>query len=80
MIYDFIVIGAGIIGMSTAWQLQQTFPGCTVLGLGKTALPACHQAGRNSVVIHRGIYYTPGSLNASFCKEWNSAPQKLCAA
>jgi (S)-2-hydroxyglutarate dehydrogenase len=79
MIYDFIVIGAGIIGMSTAWQLQQTFPGCKVLVLEKEALPACHQTGRNSGVIHAGVYYTPGSLKAKFCKEGNIATKKFCA-
>jgi len=78
MIYDFMVIGAGIIGMSTAWQLQQTFPDCTVLVLEKEALPACHQTGRNSGVIHAGVYYTPGSLKARFCKEGNIATKKFC--
>jgi len=78
MIYDFMVIGAGIIGMSTAWQLQQTFPDCTVLVLEKEALPACHQTGRNSGVIHAGVYYTPGSLKAKFCKEGNIATKKFC--
>ncbi|MBT1072976.1 L-2-hydroxyglutarate oxidase [Pelotalea chapellei] len=78
MTYDFMVIGAGIIGMSTAWQLQQAFPGCTVLVLEKEALPACHQTGRNSGVIHAGVYYTPGSLKARFCKEGNSATKKFC--
>jgi L-2-hydroxyglutarate oxidase len=78
MIYDFMVIGAGIIGMSTAWQLQQTFPDCNVLVLEKEALPACHQTGRNSGVIHAGVYYTPGSLKAKFCKEGNIATKKFC--
>lgn len=78
MTYDFMVIGAGIIGMSTAWQLQQAFPGCTVLVLEKEALPACHQTGRNSGVIHAGVYYTPGSLKARFCKEGNSATKQFC--
>ena len=78
MIYDFMVIGAGIIGMSTAWQLQQAFPDCNVLVLEKEALPACHQTGRNSGVIHAGVYYTPGSLKAAFCKEGNIATKKFC--
>jgi L-2-hydroxyglutarate oxidase len=78
MIYDFIVIGAGIIGVSTAWQLQREFPGRSVLILEKEALPACHQTGRNSGVIHAGVYYTPGSLKAKFCKEGNIATKKFC--
>ncbi len=78
MIYDFIVIGAGIIGMSTAWQLQKAFPGCSVVVLEKETRPACHQTGRNSGVIHAGVYYTPGSLKATFCKEGNRATKSFC--
>lgn len=78
MTYDYIVIGAGIIGVSTAWQLQQAFPGCSVLVLEKEAGPARHQTGRNSGVIHAGVYYTPGSLKARFCKEGNIATKKFC--
>ena len=78
MIYDFIVIGAGIIGMSTARQLQQAFPGKSVLVLEKENGPACHQTGRNSGVIHAGVYYTPGSLKAQFCREGNVATKAFC--
>lgn len=78
MTYDYIVIGAGIIGIATARQLQQTFPGCSVLVLEKEAQPACHQTGRNSGVIHAGVYYTPGSLKARFCKEGNLATKAFC--
>lgn len=79
MTYDFIVIGAGIIGMSTARQLQQTFPGQSVLVLEKESGPACHQTGRNSGVIHAGVYYAPGSLKARFCREGNIATKAFCA-
>jgi L-2-hydroxyglutarate oxidase len=78
MTYDFIVIGAGIIGASTAWQLQKAFPGCSILILEKEDRPACHQTGRNSGVIHAGVYYTPGSLKARFCKEGNLATMAFC--
>lgn len=78
MIYDYIVIGAGIIGMSTTWQLQKAFPGCSVLVLEKEAGPALHQSGRNSGVIHAGVYYAPGSLKAQFCKEGNAATKAFC--
>ena len=78
MMYDFILIGAGIIGVSTAWQLQREFPGCSVLVLEKESGPAQHQTGRNSGVIHAGVYYTPGSLKAKFCKEGNLATKKFC--
>lgn len=79
MTYDYIVIGAGIIGVSTAWQLQRAFPGCSVLLLEKESRPASHQTGRNSGVIHAGVYYTPGSLKARFCKEGNVATKKFCS-
>jgi L-2-hydroxyglutarate oxidase len=79
MIYDFIVIGAGIIGMSTALQLQKSFPGRSVLVLEKESGPALHQTGRNSGVIHAGVYYAPGSLKAEFCREGNIATKAFCA-
>lgn len=78
MTYDYIVIGAGIIGISTAWHLQQAFPGKSVMVLEKESGPARHQTGRNSGVIHAGVYYTPGSLKAKFCKEGNLATKKFC--
>lgn len=76
--YDFIVIGGGIIGMSTAWQLQQRYPGKRVLVLEKEGGPAQHQTGHNSGVIHAGVYYTPGSLKAQFCREGNVATKAFC--
>lgn len=78
MVYDFIIIGGGILGLSTAWQLQQTFPGQRVLVLEKEAGPARHQTGHNSGVIHAGVYYKPGSLKARFCKEGNVATKTFC--
>ncbi len=78
MQYDFIVIGAGIIGMATARQLQQSFPGQSVLVLEKEDGPARHQTGHNSGVIHAGVYYAPGSLKARFCREGNLATKDFC--
>ena len=78
MIYDFVVIGAGIVGMSTAWQLQRAFPGRSIVVLEKEPRPACHQTGHNSGVIHAGVYYAPGSLKAEFCKQGNSATKNFC--
>jgi (S)-2-hydroxyglutarate dehydrogenase len=62
------VIGGGIVGMATALQLQQRHPDLCVTLLEKEPAPALHQTGRNSGVIHAGIYYAPGSLKAEFCK------------
>ncbi len=77
-IFDFLVIGGGILGMSTAMQLQQKHPGCSVVVLEKESEPAQHQTGRNSGVIHAGVYYKPGSLKAKFCKAGNQATKAFC--
>ena len=77
-VYDFIVVGGGILGMSTAWQLQKKYPEKTVLVLEKESGAAQHQTGHNSGVIHAGVYYKPGSLKARFCKEGNKATKQFC--
>jgi L-2-hydroxyglutarate oxidase len=76
--YDFLVIGGGIVGAATAWQLLQVFPGRRVLLLEKEADVARHQTGRNSGVIHAGVYYAPGSLKARFCREGLTATIAFC--
>ena len=73
MQYDYIIVGGGIIGISTAWQLQSRHPGEKILVLEKEDRLAAHQTGHNSGVIHAGIYYEPGSLKADFCKQGVSA-------
>ncbi|MBW2688720.1 MAG: L-2-hydroxyglutarate oxidase [Deltaproteobacteria bacterium] len=78
MIYDYIIIGGGIIGISTAWQMQQRFPGKKILLLEKEADYCMHQTGHNSGVIHAGVYYTPGSLKAKFCKAGAAATMAFC--
>ena len=65
--YDYIIVGAGIIGLSTAYKLALKFPEKTILVLEKEGELAKHQTGNNSGVIHSGIYYTPGSLKARNC-------------
>ncbi|WP_299181878.1 L-2-hydroxyglutarate oxidase [uncultured Neptuniibacter sp.] len=76
--FDFVVIGGGILGMSTAWQLQQKYPGRSVLVIEKESSAAQHQTGHNSGVIHAGVYYKPGSLKAKFCREGNVATKAFC--
>ncbi len=76
--YDFVVIGGGIVGLSTAWQLQQRYPEKKILVLEKEAEFASHQTGHNSGVIHAGVYYQPGSLKAKFCREGVSATIDFC--
>lgn len=67
MDYDVIVIGAGVLGASTAMQLAEGSPRLRVAVVEKEARAAVHQSGRNSGVIHSGIYYKPGSLKAATC-------------
>ena len=62
--YDFIVVGAGIVGLATAYKLQLKFPGKSIAILEKESEVGLHQTGRNSGVIHSGIYYKPGSYKA----------------
>lgn len=67
MKYDAIIIGAGLVGLSTAYHYQLKNPDAKVLVLEKELAVAQHQSGHNSGVIHSGIYYKPGSLKASNC-------------
>lgn len=78
MIYDYLIIGGGIVGASTAWQLKQRHPDKTVLLVEKESVYAKHQTGHNSGVIHAGVYYAPGSLKAKFCKEGVQATISFC--
>lgn len=78
--YDFAIIGGGIVGVSTAWQLQKAYPDAAILLIEKEGSPAQHQTGHNSGVIHAGVYYQPGSLKADFCKRGASATFSFCHA
>jgi L-2-hydroxyglutarate oxidase len=73
-----VVVGGGIVGASTAWQLLRRHPNRKILLLDKEAAPAQHQTARNSGVIHAGVYYTPGSLKARFCREGLEATIAFC--
>lgn len=66
-VYDVAVIGGGIIGLASAYQLTNRYPGTKVVVLEKEEELAWHQTGHNSGVIHSGIYYRPGSWKAQFC-------------
>lgn len=69
MSYDIIIIGAGLVGLATAYQTKLKNPGSKILILEKENDVALHQSGHNSGVIHSGIYYKPGSLKAINCIE-----------
>ena len=76
--YDYAVIGGGIVGLSTAMQLAQQYAHARILMLEKEASPALHQTGRNSGVIHSGIYYKPGSYKARFARAGASSMVDFC--
>lgn len=67
MKYDVAIIGGGIVGLATAYQIQKLKPGTSVVILEKENSEAKHQTGHNSGVIHSGLYYKPGSLKATNC-------------
>lgn len=69
MSFDVIIVGGGIVGFSTAFQLLQHDNTLKVAVLEKESEFAMHQTGHNSGVIHAGVYYPPGSLKAKFCIE-----------
>lgn len=67
--FDLVVIGGGIVGLAAAYQMNQTLPGLTIAVLEKETTLARHQTGRNSGVIHSGLYYKPGSIKAVTCTQ-----------
>src|ERR1700745_1067504 len=74
------VVGAGIIGLAVARRLAELRPGATVTVFEKEREIALHQTGRNSGVVHAGIYYTPGSLKAELCRRGVGLIREYCAA
>ncbi len=78
MIYDYCVVGGGIVGLATARALVRLRPGASVVVLEKENRLARHQTGHNSGVIHAGIYYAPGSLKAELCREGAAATKEFC--
>jgi (S)-2-hydroxyglutarate dehydrogenase len=76
--YDFVIIGGGIIGLSTALNLYYNYPDSRISVLEKEDSWAYHQTGNNSGVIHSGIYYKPQSLKAKFCRDGRNSLVKFC--
>lgn len=76
---DVVIVGGGIVGLSTAHAITRASPGTRVVVLEKEPGPARHQTGRNSGVIHSGIYYRPGSLKARFAVQGAAEMVAFCA-
>lgn len=76
--YDLVLVGGGIVGVSTAWQLKRRYPDAAILLVEKEPGLAQHQTGHNSGVIHAGVYYQPGSLKADFCRRGAAQTIQFC--
>ncbi len=77
-VFDAAIVGAGIVGLATAWQLINRNPGWRIAILEKEDRIAAHQTGRNSGVLHSGIYYKPGSLKAINCRRGLKLMVEFC--
>ncbi|HAF96534.1 MAG: FAD-dependent oxidoreductase [Elusimicrobia bacterium GWC2_51_8] len=77
---DYLMIGAGIIGLTLAKQLKERFPDKKIIILEKEPDVACHSSGRNSGVLHSGFYYTADSLKARFTRDGNRLMKEYCKA
>ncbi|MBI2351890.1 MAG: FAD-dependent oxidoreductase, partial [Deltaproteobacteria bacterium] len=76
--FDLTVIGGGIVGLATAMEVTERYPGIRLLLLEKEIQLAKHQTGHNSGVIHSGIYYKPGSIKAQTCVAGRKALLEFC--
>ncbi len=76
--YDFAIVGGGIVGLSTGMALVERTPGARVVVIEKEDHWAAHQTGHNSGVIHSGIYYKPGSYKARFAIEGSRSIPEFC--
>ena len=75
---DVVVVGGGIIGLATAWQLLRQRPGSRVTIVEAEAEVARHQTSHNSGVLHAGVYYAPGSLKATLCARGRALMEQFC--
>ena len=73
------ILGGGIVGLATAYQLTQNYPGLKVQVIEKESSVGAHQTSHNSGVLHSGIYYRPGSLRALNCRVGKAAMEQFCA-
>lgn len=77
-IYDIAIIGGGIVGVATAMRISERYPALSIAIVEKEDGLAQHQTGRNSGVIHAGVYYKPGTMKALFCKAGVDATMRFC--
>ncbi|MEJ8545279.1 L-2-hydroxyglutarate oxidase [Brevibacillus borstelensis] len=77
--YDYVIVGGGIVGLSTGYALVEKYPEAKIAVVEKERTLAFHQTGHNSGVIHSGIYYKPGSLKAKLSKEGGDLLRAFCS-
>ena len=75
---DVIVVGGGLLGLASALALLERSPDLRLTLLDKEPAVAVHQSGHNSGVVHAGLYYAPGSLKASLCREGKGLLESFC--
>ncbi|MDF2725150.1 MAG: fad dependent oxidoreductase, partial [Paenibacillus sp.] len=78
MKYDYVIAGAGIIGLTIARELKRRYPEAKIAVIEKESDVAKHASGRNSGVLHAGFYYTADSLKAKFTRDGNAAMKQYC--
>jgi L-2-hydroxyglutarate oxidase LhgO len=76
---DYLVVGAGIVGLATARELSRRHPQATTVVVEKEGAVGLHQTGHNSGVVHAGLYYPPGSLKARLCGDGRERLRAFCA-
>ena len=76
--YDFLIVGAGIVGLSVGMHLSKEYPNAKIAVVDKEDDICHHQTGHNSGVIHSGIYYTPGSFKARFARNGSQSMVRFC--
>src|SRR5687767_14779298 len=75
----YCIVGGGILGLALARLIVREEPGADVVVLEKEHAVAAHQTGRNSGVVHAGLYYEPGSLKATLCRRGVALLKEFCA-
>lgn len=75
---DYLIVGAGIIGLTLAKTLKEKYPNSNIYLLEKESEVGIHSSGRNSGVLHAGFYYTANSLKAKFTKNGNAKMTQFC--
>ncbi len=78
MASDFLIIGAGVVGLTLALELKRRHPGGVITVIDKEPRPGLHASGRNSGVLHAGFYYPADSLKARFCRDGNRRWTDYC--